>query len=101
MINQFLKALSSNQEIDVILVLGAIKCGLYSRDEITAKLCMKLLFNIIEFLRKGNEEYIKRGKSMPIVFDTSFAKWFTKHVPQPEDSFLHNSVLQSVAECLE
>ena len=30
MINQFVKALSSNQEVDMILVLGAIKCGLYS-----------------------------------------------------------------------
>ena len=38
---------------------------------------------------------------MPVMFDQVFSQWFTKHVPQPEDSFLHNSVLQSVAECLE
>lgn len=101
MINQFVKALSQNQEIDVILVLSAIKCGLYSRDEITAKTCLQVLFKVIEFLRKGNEEYKKRGKPMPVLFDVVFSKWFTKHVPQPEDSFLHSSVLQSVAECVE
>jgi len=56
---------------------------------------------VVEFLRKGNEEYKKRGKPMPVVFDVVFSKWFIKHVPQPEDSFLHNSVLQSVAECVE
>ena len=30
-----------------------------------------------------------------------FAKWFTKIVKQPENSIVHNSVLQSVSECLE
>ena len=30
-----------------------------------------------------------------------FGKWFTKIVNQPADSFLHNSVLQSVAEAVE
>ena len=77
----------------MILVLGAIKCGLYSRNEVTAKLCLELLYKIVEFLRKGNEEYKRRGKPMPVLFDTVFSDWFTKHVPQPEDSFLHNSVL--------
>ena len=101
MINQFVKALSANQEIDMIIVLGAIKCGLYSRNETTAKLCLELMFKIVEFLRKGNEEYKRRGKELPVVFDTVFSNWFVKHVPQPEDSFLHNSVLQSVAECIE
>lgn len=33
--------------------------------------------------------------------DDSFGAWFTKIVRQPDTSSLHNSVLQSAAECLE
>ena len=47
MLTLFTEAWSSNQDIDVLLVLGAVKCGLYSRNELTAKNCVQLLLKII------------------------------------------------------
>lgn len=38
-----MEAFVAQAEIDVILVLGAISCGLYSTDETTAKLSINLL----------------------------------------------------------
>ena len=38
MLNLFFAALRANQEIEVLLMLGAIKAGLYSRDETVAKI---------------------------------------------------------------
>jgi len=85
MINLFLRAFASKQEIDVTLVLGAIKCGLYSRDEATAKLCLELLLKTVETLKKNPIENADPADK--------FAAWFTKIVKQPQDSVLHNSVL--------
>ena len=51
MMELFMQALQQNQEIDVFLMLGAIKCGLYSRDETTAKLCCELLKRIADRMR--------------------------------------------------
>ena len=47
----FAQAFTKKQEVDVLLVLGAIKCGLYSKDETTTKLCLVLLKNIVDTLR--------------------------------------------------
>ena len=55
----------------MLLVLGVIKCGLYSSNEVTAKLCITLLLKVIEELRENspNDRY-----------DTRLARWFTKVV---------------------
>ena len=78
------EAYAEGLDIDVILILGAIKCGLYSRDEEAAKHCIILLYKINETLRMSNAEAAN---------DQKFATWFTKIVKQPEDSFVHNSIL--------
>ena len=76
----------------MILVLGALKCGLYSRDEVATQKCLQLLHKIVQSLRK---------EAKRLNYDERFSEWFTRIVYQPEDSILHNSVLQSVSECLE
>ena len=92
MIRQFADAFEAGQEIDVLLILGAVKCGLYSQKEDAARLALELLLKINESLRRTFPDQ---------KYDVNFAKWFIKVVRQPDDSALHNSVLQSVAECLE
>ena len=86
MLSQFTEAFSTDADIDVILVLGALKTGLYSPNEQTAKPCLKLLSRILESLRKI-------AKEQENDFDLRFSKWFTKIVLQSQDSSLHNSVL--------
>ena len=53
MLSQFIDAYNSNVDIEVILVLGALKCGLYSANEQTSKLCMQLLYRLLESLRES------------------------------------------------
>ena len=53
----------------------------------------------LELLLKINESLRRTFPDQK--YDVNFAQWFTKVVRQPDDSILHNSVLQSVAESLE
>ena len=96
---QLIEAFSKNKDIEAILVLSALKCGLYSPCEPVAKLCLLLLNRILITLREASREL---GDVRP--YDTRFAVWFTRIVKnaESEDSlFLHDSVLQSTVECLE
>lgn len=95
MISLFTEAFAQDNDIDVILVLGAIKTGLYSPNEQTAKLCLQLLLRVLETLREASKPLEQAH------FDSRFSKWFTKIVLQTRDSFLHNSILQSSLDCLE
>ena len=40
MVSLFAEAFAQSSAVDVLLILGAIKCGLYSRNETTAKVCI-------------------------------------------------------------
>lgn len=77
----------------MVLIYGAIKSGLYSRNENTVKLCLRLLIKIIESLRERSPDGAH--------YDSRFSKWFNKILKQTEDSFVYNSVLQSIVECIE
>ena len=69
MLTLFTEAWSSDQDIDVLLVLGAVKCGLYSRNELTAKNCIQLLLKMIISLKRTNQA---------AKYDNRISKWFTQ-----------------------
>lgn len=82
-------SLRHEKDIEVILVLNALKNGLYSPWEPVAKLCIRLLNKILSSLQECSRDSMTN-------FDTKFAKWFTKIVKNQtsDDSlFLHDSVL--------
>ena len=56
MLSLFTDAFSADADIDVILVLGALKSGLYSPNEQTVETCLQLLSRILESLRKSAKE---------------------------------------------
>ena len=43
MVNLIGSAYRGKKEIDAVMVLGVIRCGLYSNDETTAKLSIEIL----------------------------------------------------------
>ena len=53
LVHLFRNAYSIQQEVDVLLVLNALKSGLYSADENTASLCIQLLLKIVESLKQS------------------------------------------------
>ena len=71
MITLFMTAYETGQDVDVVLVLGALKSGLYSRDETTARLCVQLLGKTLQYLKKSNPD---------ANFHYKFASWFTRIV---------------------
>ena len=84
MLSLFTDAFKSDADIDVILVLGSLKSGLYSPNELTVKLCLQLLNRILEQLRaSGDEDESTSSKQQSTHdFDVRFSKWFTKIVIQ-------------------